>query len=226
MKKNILIVLLIFISCNEIQKATKKEIFITQQDYTNISFKNTKIDTLTYFKELGNKEIQTSNFPNKWKTGIYEEVNKKDSMFNKKLNQLTEFYYEHYKKSNKIENVKPYQFILENDSLKIDSLWLIDKFFKDDYCFEYIKYQQSLKDNISYDFAYQKESIDIIIYQNNSFLRKINLYLEENFSYTVKFKLGYLDKKGNLYVKIFYIDEEMTDFVGEDYININKLLGK
>lgn len=221
MKKYISIFLLLLISCNENKKSIKKERVFAQKENINLPVDDLMMDTLTNFKVFGNKEIKTINFPKKWKSGIYEATNKKDSIFTEKLNQLSNFYYDYNLKINKIENIKPYKSILENDSLKIDSLWVINKFFKDNYYFEYIKSRQVLKENILSDFAYQKESVDMIIYQDKSFFKKINLYFEENFSVATKYKLSYLDKKGNLYTILLLSDEMEIEFIKKDSTNLS-----
>ena len=63
-------------------------------------------------------------------------------------------------------------------------------------------------------------SIDILVFKDNVYYNKLNVYYEKNYSYAVSYKLGYFDKNGVLYYKIFETDEVETLYIKEskDYL--------
>jgi len=63
-------------------------------------------------------------------------------------------------------------------------------------------------------------AVAVAIRNNNVYYNKLNVYYEKNYSYAVSYKLGYFDKNGVLYYKIFETDEVETLYIKEskDYL--------
>ena len=173
----------------------------------------TGIDTLTYFKEIGDKSIM-KKFPEKWNISVYQATSHNDSINERKFYKITNYYKSI--KGIEIKNIDNYRKILEGG--QIDSLHLIHRFFKNGKIYEYIKSVKSIENDEG--FPSNITSIDILVFKDKKYLGKFNVYYEKNYSYAISYKLGYLDKNGVLFYKIFETDEVETHYVKEnkDYL--------
>ena len=73
--------------------------------------------------------------------------------------------------------------------------------------------------NSEYDFPPSQQNVDILFYYKNKFQKKINIYREINYPFSVNVKFGYLNKLGILNTKSFKIDEEGVSFVESNTFN-------
>ena len=181
-------------------------------NYKKVSSYN-EIDTLTYFKEIGDKSIM-KKFPKRWNISVYQATSHNDSINERKFYKITNYYKSI--KGIKIKNIYNYKKILGRG--EIVSLELIHRFFKNGEIYEYIKSVKSIKNNKGFPSVIT--SIDILIFKDNVYYNKLNVYYEKNYSYAVSYKLGYFDKNGVLYYKIFETDEVETLYIKEskDYL--------
>ena len=181
-------------------------------NYKKVSSYN-EIDTLTYFKEIGDKSIM-KKFPKKWNISVYQATSHNDSINERKFYKITNYYKSI--KGIKIKNIHNYRKILGKG--QIVSLDLIHRFFKNEKIYEYIKSVKSIKNNEGFPSVIT--SIDILVFKDNKIHNKLNIYYEKNYSYAVSYKLGYFDKNGVLYYKIFETDDVVTLYIKEskDYL--------
>lgn len=137
-----------------------------------------------------------------------------DSVSEKKFYKITNYYKSI--KGIKIKNIHNYRKILGKG--QIVSLDLIHRFFKNEKIYEYIKSIKSIENNEGLPSIIT--SIDILVFKDNVYYNKLNVYYEKNYSYAVSYKLGYFDKNGVLYYKIFETDEVETLYIKEskDYL--------
>ena len=182
----------------------------SNNNYKKISSYYNKTDTLTHFREIGDKSIM-KKFPKKWSISVYQATSHNDSVSEKKFYKITNYYKSI--KGIKIKNIHNYRKILGKG--QIVSLDLIHRFFKNEKIYEYIK-------SIENDEGLPSiiTSIDILVFKDNKIHNKLNIYYEKNYSYAVSYKLGYFDKNGVLYYKIFETDEVETLYIKEskDYL--------
>ncbi|WP_312076614.1 hypothetical protein [Chryseobacterium sp.] len=205
MKHYLAVVLLIFllISCKNSTETNPK--------ITNNQF---------HFIEIGLTEIKTTKFPTQWNVGSYDEspsISKEDIDLEQKLNDLD--YFDSIK--GKSLKSKIYDSLLKESNQKIDSVFIIDSLSNKNTSFIYVKSFKTLNDN-SYEFPPKIHEIDILVFSKSKFKKKINIYSDKNFPFFVDLKLGYLDKKGNLYIRQFETDEESTKFIREEHFSISE----
>ena len=172
-----------------------------------------KIDTLTYFKEIGDKSI-VRKFPKKWNISVFQATSHNDSINEREFYKITNYYKSI--KGVKIKNIHNYRKILGKG--QIVSLDLIHRFFRNEKIYEYIKSIKSVENDEGLTSIIT--SIDILVFKDNKIHNKLNIYYEKNYSYAVSYKLGYFDKNGVLYYKIFETDEVETLYIKEnkDYL--------
>ena len=185
----------------------------SNNNYKKISSYYNKTDTLTHFREIGDKSIM-KKFPKKWNISVYQATSHNDSINERKFYKITNYYKSI--KGIKIKNIYNYKKILGRG--EIVSLELIHRFFKNGEIYEYIKSVKSIKNNEGFPSVIT--SIDILVFKDNVYYNKLNVYYEKNYSYAVSYKLGYFDKNGVLYYKIFETDEVETLYIKEskDYL--------
>ena len=185
----------------------------SNNNYKKISSYYNKTDTLTHFREIGDKSIM-KKFPKKWSISVYQATSHNDSVSEKKFYKITNYYKSI--KGIKIKNIHNYRKILGKG--QIVSLDLIHRFFKNEKIYEYIKSIKSIENDEGLPSIIT--SIDILVFKDNKIHNKLNIYFEKNYSYAVSYKLGYFDKNGVLYYKIFGTDEVETLYIKEskDYL--------
>ena len=185
----------------------------SNNNYKKISSYYNKTDTLTHFREIGDKFIM-KKFPKKWSISVYQATSHNDSVSEKKFYKITNYYKSI--KGIKIKNIYNYKKILGRG--EIVSLDLIHRFFKNEKIYEYIKSIKSIENDEGLPSIIT--SIDILVFKDNKIHNKLNIYYEKNYSYAVSYKLGYFDKNGVLYYKIFETDEVETLYIKEskDYL--------
>ena len=185
----------------------------SNNNYKKISSYYNKTDTLTHFREIGDKSIM-KKFPKKWSISVYQATSHNDSVSEKKFYKITNYYKSI--KGIKIKNIHNYRKILGKG--QIVSLDLIHRFFKNEKIYEYIKSIKSIENDEGLPSIIT--SIDILVFKDNKIHNKLNIYYEKNYSYAVSYKLGYFDKNGVLYYKIFGTDEVETLYIKEskDYL--------
>ncbi|RNA62655.1 hypothetical protein D1631_12265 [Chryseobacterium nematophagum] len=163
---------------------------------------------LFQFIEMGSKELQTTKFPKQWKIHPYEDsapVSESDVINESNLNKLD--YFDSVK--GKLLKDRKYNSILKEKGTRIDSIFVIDSAYNKNRSFVYLKTFKTIEDS-SYDFPPTVKQIDILIFQNSKFLRKLNIYNKKSYPFAIDLKLGYFNKDGNLFTKEFKIDEEST----------------
>ena len=153
-------------------------------------------------------------FPKKWNISVYQATSHNDSINERKFYKITNYYKSI--KGIKIKNIHNYRKILGKG--QVVSLDLIHRFFKNEKIYEYIKSIKSIENDEGLPSIIT--SIDILVFKDNKIHNKLNIYYEKNYSYAVSYKLGYFDKNGVLYYKIFETDEVETLYIKEskDYL--------
>ncbi|MCX8523671.1 hypothetical protein OF897_07015 [Chryseobacterium formosus] len=208
MRSYITILFLFLLACNKSSRNTNQ----------SFNLKN-KSEQKIEFTEIGNKNLPLFNFPKRWYVQVYDEappMNREDSANQKKMEQLD--FFDEVKC--KIINKNKYNEILMNKKEKLDSLFLIDSISIANRRLLYIKYYKTL----NYDSSPKEKGIDILIYDKNRLVKRINAYSNKSYPYAVEKKVGYLDKSGILYTKTFEIDEEGVSYVKSEKINCNDFL--
>ncbi|MBB6369171.1 hypothetical protein [Chryseobacterium shigense] len=211
--KNYLIIILAILSIACIK--TKKEI---TENTTNIKNKDDKP-----FREIGNSLLLTTKFAKKWYVQIYNEaeaMSKNDSLNQNNLEKLDFF---DSMISKKIINLQYEKDLVDKNTSKIDSIFVIDSANLGNKKLFYVKSYKTIIEK-GYDFPPTEKSIDLLVYKNNILFKKVNIYSDISYPFAKKINLGYLNTLGILYTKSFNIDEEGVNFLGEKQQDLNKLL--
>lgn len=176
------------------------------------------------FRALGNKNLTLCNFPKHWVVQVFDEgepMTKEDSLHKKNMEQLD--FFDDIKgrlvKDNKYEKV----LLEDNKKEKVDSLFLIDSYSIENKQIVYLKYYKTINDS-NYDFPPSEKNIDVLIYDKNNLVKRLNVYSSKNYPSIVEKKIGYLDELGTLFMKTFEIDEEGVTSTTNKTINCKEYL--
>lgn len=212
MRNYLIIVVAIFsIACTKIKNENSVNI------KTNISNSNNP------FKEIGNPLLPSTKFDEKWYVQIYNEaqpMSENDSLNQKKLNALNFF---DSIVGKEIKNNQYKQNLIDKNTAKIDSIFLIDSAIFGNKRLFYIKSYKTMSGE-GYDFPPTEKNIDLLVYENKVLFKKINIYSDANYPFAKKLTIGYLNKMGILYTKYFDIDEEGVVFSNEKQEDLRKVL--
>lgn len=186
--------------------------------------KNSQIDEkkenqLFHFTEIGSKEIITTKFPHQWKIDPYQSsvaISEYDIINESILNKLD--YFDNVK-GKLVKNRNYISFITEK-GIRLDSTFVVDSISNKNQSFVYLKTFKTIKDP-NYDFPPTVHQIDILIFENSQFSKKINIYTKKSYPFAIDLKLGYFSKDGNLFTKEFKIDEENTIFTKEEHFKLS-----
>lgn len=173
------------------------------------------------FTEIGRKAIPELKFPNYWNTQVYSDsealpMTKEARYYEDKLNDLD--YFESIK--GRLTKTKIYDHLLTEKNQIVDSLFILDSISNKNTSFIYIKSYKTETGN--YEFPPKFKEIDLLIFSDSKFKRKVNIYSYRDYPYAVGMRLGYLNRDGDLYLKEFEVDEEKTAFVKEEHLQISK----
>lgn len=208
-----LITILVFLSC------TKNNIKVNE---TCNTIKETTRQLK--FRPLGNKNLSLFNFPKHWTVQVFDEgesMTREDSLHKKNMEQV-DFFDDIKGKSIKDNTYK--KALLDNDKKeKIDSLFLIDSYSIENKQIVYLKYYKTINDS-NYDFSPSEKKIDVLIYDQNNLIKRLNVYSSKNYPSIVEKKIGYLDELGMLFMKTFEIDEEGVTSTTNKTINCKEYL--
>lgn len=169
------------------------------------------------FKEIGDSLLISYDFPKHWYNQIYNEgtpMSKNDSINQQKFDRLTFF---DNIKGLKLKKIKP-EYLENEKNIKLDSAFVFDSLKLGNNKLLYIKAYNTLLYS-EYDFPPSQQNVDILFYYKNKFQKKINIYREINYPFSVNVKFGYLNKLGILNTKSFKIDEEGVSFVESNTFN-------
>ena len=195
-----IIVLFFMVSCEENSQKSSSQI------------RNS--DHIFSFREIGDPQIGMVKFPPEWLVHIYHDspmISKQDSLNQMNLDNLDYFSQVNDKR---VYNLEKYNNIVNEENQKIDSLFIIDSIRNGQNSFVYVKSFKSLLD-ANYDFPPKIQEIDILIYDQGKYRRKLNIYSSRNFPYEVDLKLGYFNSEGILHTKEFELNESSTVFIQE-----------
>lgn len=172
------------------------------------------------FTQIGRREISKIIFPDQWNIQTYSDseappMTEEAVYFEKKLNDLDYF----TSTKGRLIKTKFYDNLIGKKNQKIDSLFILDSITNKDVSFVYIKSFKTEKGN--YEFRPTMNDIDLLIFSNSKFKKKLNIYSYRDYPYSVGIRLGYLNAKGDLYIKDFEVDEEKTALVKEEHIKIS-----
>lgn len=206
MKKIIITICMIIISCSK------------NNSQKNIELSKTIIENEeNQFKEIGDSLLISYDFPKHWYNQIYNEgtpMSKNDSINQQKFDRLTFF---DNIKGLKLKKIKP-EYLENEKNVKLDSAFVFDSLKLGNNKLLYIKAYNTLLYS-EYDFPPSQQNVDILFYYKNKFQKKINIYREINYPFSVNVKFGYLNKLGILNTKSFKIDEEGVSFVESNTFN-------
>ncbi len=206
MKKIIITICMIIISCSK------------NNSQKNIELSKTIIENEeNQFKEIGDSLLISYDFPKHWYNQIYNEgtpMSKNDSINQQKFDRLTFF---DNIKGLKLKKIKP-EYLENEKNIKLDSAFVFDSLKLGNNKLLYIKAYNTLLYS-EYDFPPSQQNVDILFYYKNKFQKKINIYREINYPFSVNVKFGYLNKLGILNTKSFKIDEEGVSFVESNTFN-------
>lgn len=206
MKKIIITICMIIISCSK------------NNSQKNIELSKTIIENEeNQFKEIGDSLLISYDFPKHWYNQIYNEgtpMSKNDSINQQKFDRLTFF---DNIKGLKLKKIKP-EYLENEKNIKLDSAFVFDSLKLGNNKLLYIKVYNTLLYS-EYDFPPSQQNVDILFYYKNKFQKKINIYREINYPFSVNVKFGYLNKLGILNTKSFKIDEEGVSFVESNTFN-------
>ncbi|SHG29009.1 hypothetical protein [Chryseobacterium vrystaatense] len=161
----------------------------------------------------------TTKFPQQWKIDPYENsppTTESDAVNEFNLNKLDYF---DSMKGILLQNRK-YISLLSEKKIRIDSIFVIDSISNNKHSFVYLKVFKTIED-LNYDFPATIKQIDVLVFDNSKFLRKLNIYTKKNYPFAVDLKLGYFNKDGNLFIKQFKMDEKSTIFTKEEQFNLS-----
>lgn len=216
MKNNISIFCIIILTSCSKNHITEQSQNDTKNIKTNFESKQ--------FKEVGDSLLVSYDFPKQWFNQVYDEghvMSKSDSSTQKKFEKLD--FFDNIKGKKKLENNGRKEYWEMEKNVKIDSIIEFDSSKIGNNKLVYIKSYKTFLDN-KYDFPPTEQSVDILFYHNNNFQKKINVYNEINYPYSVNLKLGYLNKNGILTTKKFKIDEEGTNYIDSKNEDLSKFL--
>jgi len=220
--KYLLITLLIaFISCKKENTSNDKNELIIEKQTKNESF---------HYKEFGKSLVESTNFPKEWEINTYQDIakriKKEDLDFQKKFNALDYF---DEKSGKKISDKSFFNNYIENDSLlklsKIESLSLLDSLISNQKKIFYIK-TSSVINSLDYEMPLVINKIDLALFNEKTFIKSINLYMEVDYPYSSKQNIGYLNNNGILFYKKFRVDEDKTYYLGISKTNLNEYFTK
>lgn len=216
MKNNIaLFCIVVLVSCSGNQ-ATKHAQHDDERIKTNIEDKQ--------FNEVGDSLLVAYDFPEKWYNGVFDEghaMSKNDSVIQQKFDKLD--FFDKINGKKKLGNNAGKEYMETKKNVKIDSIIEFDSSKIGHNKLVYIKSYKTFLDT-TYDFPPTERSVDILFYHNNKFQKKVNVYKEVNYPFSVDVKLGYLNKNGILTTKKFEIYEESVNYIGTKTEDLNKFL--
>ncbi|OPC65924.1 MULTISPECIES: hypothetical protein [Weeksellaceae] len=208
-----LITVLVFLSC------TKTNVKVND---TSNTINETKQQLK--FRALGNKNLSLFNFPKHWTVQVFDEgepMTKEDSLYQKNMDQLD--FFDDIKGKSINDNTYKKALLDSDKKEKIDSLFLIDSYSIENKQIVYLKYYKTINDS-NYDFPPSEKNIDVLIYDQNNLVKRLNVYSSKNYPSIVEKKIGYLDELGTLFMKTFEIDEEGVTSTTNKTINCKEYL--
>lgn len=104
--------------------------------------------------------------------------------------------------------------------IRLDSIFIVDSISNKKQSFIYLKTFKTIDDS-NYDFPPAVHQIDILVFENSQFSRKLNIYTKKSYPFAIDLKLGYFNKDGNLFTKEFKTDEENTIFTKEEHFKLS-----
>lgn len=174
---------------------------------------------LFQFTEIGSKELLTTKFPQQWRVHPYENsfpISESDTINESNLNKLD--YFDNVK--GKLLKNKKYISFMTEKRIRLDSIFVIDSISNKKQSFIYLKTFKTIEDP-NYDFPPTVHQIDILVFENSQFSRKLNIYTKKSYPFAIDLKLGYFNKDGNLFTKEFKTDEESTIFTKEEHFKLS-----
>lgn len=174
---------------------------------------------LFQFTEIGNKELLTTKFPQQWRVRPYENsfpISESDAINESNLNKLD--YFDNVK--GKLLKNKKYISFMTEKGFRLDSIFVVDSISNKKQSFIYLKTSKTIEDP-NYDFPPTVHQIDILVFENSQFSRKLNIYTKKSYPFAIDLKLGYFNKDGNLFTKEFKTDEENTIFTKEEHFKLS-----
>lgn len=208
-----LLTILVFLSCTKTNVKVKDTSNLIKDTSQNLKF-----------RELGNKNLTLFNFPKRWTVQLFEAgepMTKTDSLNQKNMEKL-DFFDDVNGKFLKSDTYNK-ELLGANQKEKIDSLFLIDSFSLKNKQIIYVKYFKTIHD-LDYDFPQSEKNIDILIYNQNSLVKRLNVYSNKNYPSIVEKKIGYINEEGILSMKTFEIDEEGVTATTNKTINCKEYL--
>jgi hypothetical protein len=217
MKYLVFIIIALITSCKNENKSSELNGVIVERQEKN--------DTIHY-KEFGKSSVKNTDFPKEWEVNTYQDtvkkIKKEDLDFQKKFAELDYF---KEKEGEKIIDKSFFNGYIKSDSLlklgKVESFIVLDSIVTSQKKLFYIKTSSSI-DSPDYEMPLVVSKIDLVMFNEKTFSKSVNLYLEVDYPYSTKQNIGYLDTNGIVHYKKFKIDEDKTYYLGMSKINLNE----